>query len=97
MDLVLSEEQELLQQTARDFAARRSSLKRIRALRATSDEDGFSRELWREMARLGWVGIVLPYMLVFLATFQIADYVAYRDVFHADEPPAPDHSDVQAG
>src|SRR5205823_3801417 len=35
-----------------------------------------------------WVGVVLPYMLVFLAIFQIADYVAYRDVFHADEPPA---------
>jgi hypothetical protein len=34
------------------------------------------------------VGILFPYMLVFLATFQIADYVAYRDVFHADEPPA---------
>jgi hypothetical protein len=34
------------------------------------------------------IGLVLPYMLVFLATFQIADYVAYRDVFHSDEPPA---------
>ena len=33
------------------------------------------------------IGLVLPYMLVFLATFQIADYVAYRDVFHPDEPP----------
>ena len=32
-------------------------------------------------------GLVFPYMLVFLATFQIADYVAYRDVFHADEAP----------
>lgn len=32
------------------------------------------------------MGLLLPYMLVFLATFQIADYVAYRDVFHADEP-----------
>jgi hypothetical protein len=40
------------------------------------------------------VGILFPYMLVFLATFQIADYVAYRDVFHADEPPA---IGVQAG
>jgi alkylation response protein AidB-like acyl-CoA dehydrogenase len=60
MDLVLSEEQELLQQTARDFATRRSSLKRVRDLRDASDGDGFSRELWREMARLGWVGIVLP-------------------------------------
>jgi hypothetical protein len=44
-----------------------------------------------------WVGIVLPYMLVFLATFQIADYVAYRDVFHADDPPALGQSDAQAG
>jgi hypothetical protein len=34
------------------------------------------------------VGVVFPYMLVFLATFQIADYTAYRDVFHGDEPPA---------
>lgn len=32
------------------------------------------------------LGLLVPYMLVFLATFQIADYVAYCDVFHADEP-----------
>ncbi len=60
MDLVLSEEQELLQHTAREFVAGRSSLKRIRMLRDTADPDGFSRELWREMARLGWTGIILP-------------------------------------
>ena len=42
------------------------------------------------------VGVVFPYLLVFLATFQIADYVAYRDVFHADEPPLNAPSD-QAG
>jgi hypothetical protein len=35
------------------------------------------------------LGLLFPYMLVFLATFQIADYVAYRDVFHADEPALP--------
>ncbi len=60
MDLVLSEEQELLQQTIRDFVGRRSSLKRIRALRDGADADGFSRDLWREMAQLGWTGIILP-------------------------------------
>src|SRR5947207_3007191 len=60
MDLVLSEEQELLQHTAREFVAGRSSLKRIRTLRDTADPDGFSRALWREMARLGWTGILLP-------------------------------------
>ena len=31
------------------------------------------------------LALLLPYALIFLATFQIADYVAYRDVFHADE------------
>ena len=59
MDLVLSEEQELLQQTAREFVARRSSFKRLRALRE-GDPDGFSRPLWQEMGRLGWLGIILP-------------------------------------
>ena len=42
-------------------------------------------------------GVVFPYMLVFLATFQIADYVAYRDLFHAEEPPAVAKSSGQAG
>ncbi len=32
------------------------------------------------------LGLLVSYALVFLATFQIADYVAYRDVFHAEEP-----------
>ena len=42
------------------------------------------------------LGLLFPYMLVFLATLQIADYVAYCDVFHAD--PAPDgQGPVQAG
>jgi hypothetical protein len=41
------------------------------------------------------LALLLPYALIFLATFQIADYVAYRDVFHADEP-APVDAD-QAG
>jgi acyl-CoA dehydrogenase len=60
VDLVLTEEQRLLQQTAREFVAARSSLRRIRALRDGGDPDGFSRALWAEMARLGWTGIVLP-------------------------------------
>ena len=60
MDLVLSEEQGLLARTAREFVNGRSSLKRIRRLRDARDADGFSRELWHEMAGLGWLGIVVP-------------------------------------
>ena len=58
MDLVLTEEQALLQQTARDFVRSHSSLARIRALRDNRDTLGFSRELWNEMAKLGWLGII---------------------------------------
>jgi len=38
------------------------------------------------VATIVGVGLVLPYLFAFLATFQIADYIAYRDVFHADVP-----------
>jgi len=60
MDLVLNEDQELLARTAREFVSGRSSLRRIRQLRDANDADGFSRDLWREMAALGWLGIVIP-------------------------------------
>lgn len=60
MKLVLDEEHQLLQQTAAEFVRSKSSLKRIRALRDSGDRLGFSRDLWREMAGLGWTGIVLP-------------------------------------
>ncbi len=60
MGLVLTEEQELLQQTARDFVQERSPVAKLRELRDAHDPVGFSRELWKEMAELGWVGIVFP-------------------------------------
>ena len=60
MQLVLTEDQELLAKTAADFVAERSPVARVRALRDSGDPDGFSRELWKEMAELGWVGIPFP-------------------------------------
>jgi alkylation response protein AidB-like acyl-CoA dehydrogenase len=60
MDLVLTEEQELLHSTARELVSGRSSLRRIRQLRDDADADGFSRALWKEMAELGWLGITVP-------------------------------------
>lgn len=60
MVLMLTEEQALLQDVAREFVTGRSSLKRIRQLRDANSPDGFSRDLWLQMAELGWVGIVLP-------------------------------------
>ena len=60
MQLVLTEDQELLAKTAADWVTEKSPLKRVRALRDASDPDGFSKPLWKEMAELGWVGIPFP-------------------------------------
>ncbi len=60
MQLVLTEDQELLAKTAADFVAERSPVSRIRALRDADDPLGFSPALWKEMADLGWVGIPFP-------------------------------------
>jgi len=60
MQLVLTEDQELLAKTAADFAAERSPVARMRALRDAKDPAGFSRPLWKEMAELGWLGIPFP-------------------------------------
>ncbi len=60
MELVLSEDQELLAKTANDFVAEHSPVSRMRKLRDSKDPVGFSRELWKQMAELGWVGIPFP-------------------------------------
>ncbi len=60
MALILSEEQELLQETVREFVKENSPIARLRELRDRQDATGFSRDLWKQMAELGWVGIPYP-------------------------------------
>lgn len=60
MQLVLTEDQALLAKTAADFIRAHSPVSRVRALRDAQDPVGFSRELWKQMAELGWVGITIP-------------------------------------
>lgn len=60
MDLALTEEHTLLQTTAREFLARNSSFRRLRTLRDSQDPLGYSRDLWKQMADLGWPGIIFP-------------------------------------
>ncbi len=43
-----------------DLVQERSPVSRLRALRDAQDPVGFSRTLWKEMAELGWVGILIP-------------------------------------
>lgn len=58
--LLLNEEQQMLSKTAHEFVARRAPAARLRSFRDSGDADGFSRELWREMAELGWLGLQIP-------------------------------------
>lgn len=60
MALILSEEQELLKNTATEFFNENAPVTHLRELRDSADETGFSRKLWQEMAELGWAGILLP-------------------------------------
>jgi alkylation response protein AidB-like acyl-CoA dehydrogenase len=57
MQFSLTDEQQLLRDSAAAFVRDHSSLKRIRTLRDSQDADGFSRLLWKDIAALGWLGI----------------------------------------
>jgi alkylation response protein AidB-like acyl-CoA dehydrogenase len=58
MDVKLTEEQVQLQDGARRFMDEECSMDFVREMEAS--ELGFSREMWKKMAELGWLGIDLP-------------------------------------
>ncbi|MGL4288942.1 MAG: acyl-CoA dehydrogenase family protein [Phreatobacter sp.] len=58
--LVLSEDQRMLQDAARGFVQEKSPVAALRKLRDERVADGFDRALWRDMAQMGWTGILVP-------------------------------------
>lgn len=59
MPLVLNEEQEMLRESARGLLDEKAPVSALRKLRDTNDETGFDRGLWKEMAEMGWAGILV--------------------------------------
>jgi alkylation response protein AidB-like acyl-CoA dehydrogenase len=57
MPLSLTEDQVLLAKTAKAFFAEHSPLTRLRKLRDSKDERGYSDSIYRQMADLGWTAI----------------------------------------
>jgi alkylation response protein AidB-like acyl-CoA dehydrogenase len=53
-----AEHRRLLAGSVADFAARGTDIARVRRLRGTSAE--YDRAVWKTMAELGWLGIVVP-------------------------------------
>ena len=60
MKLVLTEEEQFLKDTAKNFADERSPITHFRALRDNNDPLLWDKDLWSEMAKLGWPGILIP-------------------------------------
>ena len=60
MALVLNEEQQMLRDAAKDFLANRAPVSHLRSVRDEGVTDGFSRDLWSEMADMGWAAINIP-------------------------------------
>lgn len=59
MSLVLTEEQQLLRDTATQFFKERLPVANLRKLRDTKDATGFDRAAWKEMTDLGFAGILI--------------------------------------
>ena len=64
MALVLNEEQLMLKESAKDFLRQRAPVSHLRELRDKDNNDdnkrGYSKELWTEMAEMGWTAILVP-------------------------------------
>lgn len=57
MQLSLTEDQAMLAKTASAFIAEHSPVSRLRKLRDSKDERGYSQSLYKQMAELGWTAI----------------------------------------
>ena len=60
MKLVLNGEQQMLRDSAKDFAEQRTPVNHFRSLRDNKDPHNWDKEIWKEMVDLGWSGILIP-------------------------------------
>ncbi|UTD27400.1 acyl-CoA dehydrogenase family protein [Bradyrhizobium sp. WD16] len=60
MALVLTEEQSMLRDSARGLIGGKASVSHLRQLRDSRDATGFSRELWKSFAEMGFAGLLVP-------------------------------------
>ena len=58
MKLVLSDEQKMLKEMAEGFLKSSAGIEQLRKLRDSEDADGFDRATWKEMADMGWAGVL---------------------------------------
>ncbi len=60
MPLVLTEEQSMLRDSARGFINEKAPIAHLRKMRDDRDATGFSRDLWKGFAEMGFAGLLVP-------------------------------------
>ena len=60
MSLVLSEDQQLLKDSAKSFVDQNAPVSVLRGLRDSRDARGYDQSLWQQMLELGWAGMAIP-------------------------------------
>ena len=60
MPLVLTEEQSMLRDSARGFINEKAPIAHLRKMRDDRDATGFSRDLWKGFADMGFAGLLVP-------------------------------------
>jgi alkylation response protein AidB-like acyl-CoA dehydrogenase len=94
MDFGFSEEQEMLRRSAHDFLTKETPMPHVR--RMMEDEVGYSVEVWRKMAELGWMGLVFP-QAVGGAGFDLVDLAVVLEEMGRVVMPGPFFSTVLLG
>ncbi len=60
MTLVLTEDQQLLKDAAKNFCQQNSPVSVLRRLRDEDDPKGYDESVWKQMLELGWTGMAVP-------------------------------------
>jgi alkylation response protein AidB-like acyl-CoA dehydrogenase len=93
MNFEFTDDQDAIKRTARDFLSARYKLETVRQLAA--DERGFTDAQWRELAGLGWPGVIVPEEHGGLGLGVVELVVISEEMGYALAP-SPLHSDVAA-
>ncbi len=80
MALILNEEQQSIKDIAKDFLEKNAPIAHFREIRDTANETGYSQELWKKMAELGWAGILVSEEY---GGFDFVVSIIYNDLFYA--------------
>jgi len=60
MALVINEEQQMLKTSAKEFLNEKSPIEKLRQLRDSKDAIGYDKNLWNQMAGMGWASLNIP-------------------------------------